>query len=267
VTSPKSRLAGVANRVLGKAGLAIVRRSSQHVPGHGDLLTRVRRLGVQPATAIDVGAASGQWTLACREAFPDVRSVLIEPLDEFAEPLQRLARDHAGVAVVQAVASNQAGTAVLNVHADLVGSSVFREAEGAGTDGHPRTVRAVTVDGVIAELRLPGPFLLKVDTQGAELVVLAGAQTTLSAAELVVLEVSLLPFFDGGPLLDDVVGHMRARGFVAYDVLGPTYRPLDGALAQVDIAFVPAVSRLRGDARFATPEQREAQNRRLRAGR
>jgi hypothetical protein len=38
---------------------------------------------------------------------------------------------------------------------------------------------------------------------------------------------------------------MRERGFVAYDIFGGHTRPLDGALGQIDMAFVRESGRFR----------------------
>jgi hypothetical protein len=93
--------------------------------------------------------------------------------------------------------------------------------------------------------------------------VLAGATETLRAAEYVVLEVSFFEFFRGGPLFHDVLAFMQARGFVAYDIFGFQYRPLDGALSQADVAFVRERGAFRQHHFYATREQREAQDRSL----
>jgi len=65
----------------------------------------------------------------------------------------------------------------------------------------------------------------------------------------------------GGPELFDVVCRMKDLGFVAYDLFGLHYRPLDNALCQVDIIFVPQHSALRKSRDYATPEQRQFWNR------
>jgi hypothetical protein len=56
---------------------------------------------------------------------------------------------------------------------------------------------------------------------------------------------------------------MRSRGFVVYDLLESLYRPLDGALSQVNAVFVRRESVLRRHHYFATREQREEQDRQL----
>jgi len=67
----------------------------------------------------------------------------------------------------------------------------------------------------------------------------------------------------GGPELFDVICRMKDLGFVAYDLFGLHYRPLDHALCQVDIIFifVPWHSALRKSRAYATPEQRQLWNR------
>ena len=103
---------------------------------------------------------------------------------------------------------------------------------------------------------LDGPFLLKIDVQGAELAVLLGAENLLRQAEYVILEVSLFNFFDGGHVLHEVLEFMLARGLVAYDIFATLYRPLDGALSQVDMAFVKVNGSFRQNHFYAGPGQR-----------
>ena len=75
------------------------------------------------------------------------------------------------------------------MHADKYGSSLLREIEGPSVDGVPRQVPIITVDQACSDRNLKGPYLIKVDVQGAELQVLAGASRTLQQTEAVILEV------------------------------------------------------------------------------
>jgi hypothetical protein len=63
----------------------------------------------------------------------------------------------------------------------------------------------------------------------------------------VLAEVNLLDLHKNVPLLADLVGWMSERGWVAYDICGLTRRPLDHALWQADMIFVPSDSPLRAD--------------------
>ena len=218
-------------------------------------LRQLSKLGFKPATLIDVGVAYD--TAELYRAFPDAAILLIEPLIEFESSLQKICASR-NASYVLAAAGEKPGTAVLNVHADMVGSSLLSEIEGKSIDGAPRSVPDVAIDQVVAERNLQGPYLMKVDVQGAELHVLAGATRTLQETEAVILEVSLFGMVIGSPRFFDVVERMKQYGFVAYDSCGFLYRPLDDALCQVDMLFVRENGSFRASHAYATPEQREA---------
>jgi len=226
-------------------------------------LHMVRRLGWRPGTCVDVGAAYGNFTIECAKVFPEAHYLLVEPLAEYEPSLQRLAARNPRVHLARVAAAAQEGQITFHVHKDLVGSSLFREAEGSGVDGVERTVPTATLDQLCQAHQVHGPYLLKLDVQGAELSALQGARVVLQQTEYVILETSLFKFFLDGPQLHDVVAFMGAQGFVPYDVLGLKYRPLDGALAQADIAFVKESGPFRTQHVYATPEQRQEQDTRF----
>lgn len=228
------------------------------------MLRQARAAGLRPATVIDIGAARGDFAAACATVFPDARYALVEPLAEFAEVLHRLRARLPGAVLVQAAVTTRPGMAILNVHPDLFGSSLYREVESAPVNGTPREVPVTTLDRMVLDFGLMPPFLIKIDVQGAELDALEGGTTTLEGTEFAILEASLFGFFAGGPQLADVVSYLKAKGLVAYDIVGLSHRPLDGALAQVDVAFVKERGPLRERHHFATPDQRAALTRRLR---
>ncbi len=231
-----------------------------------EMLRQVKQLGVAPRTVVDVGAAYGSFTRECAAIFPDARYLLIEPLAEYQSLLSELERSMPSAQYICAAASSRSGEIAINVHPDLVGSSLLREVEtGTDVNGVPRNVRAVTVDSLIEETGAKGPFFLKVDVQGAEIDVLQGAEALLKETEYVLLEVSFFKFFEGGPEFSDIVTCMKSWGFVVYDITALQYRPLDNALSQADVAFVKDIGTFRRAHFYATPAQRAAQNQRIQA--
>jgi FkbM family methyltransferase len=219
-------------------------------------LRQLSSLGFAPRTVIDVGVAYETRELYAE--FQNSSILLIEPLTEFEPFLRRICETYKAQYVL-AAAGMAAGTAMLNVHPDRFGSSLLKKVEGAEVDGVPRQVPVVTIDEVCAEKKLVGPYLIKVDVQGAELQVLAGARRTLEESEAVILETTLFGTLVGGPQLHDVIVKMKEYGFVVYDIYGLAYRPLDQALLQADIVFVREHGRFRESHGFATPEQRREQ--------
>jgi FkbM family methyltransferase len=219
----------------------------------------MRAGGARPQTIIDVGAALGDWSREAARVFPDARFVLVEPVREFDPALDAAAAAIGRATVVRAAAGRVVGEGTLHVHPDLVGSSLFREREGEHVDGEPRNVPMTTVDTLVEQHELEPPFLLKVDVQGAEAAVLEGATTAFEDMVGVICEVSFFDFFVGGVPFDALVAGMRARDFCVYDISNLARRPLDGALGQADVAFVPVNSPLRSEHVYALPRQRAAQ--------
>jgi FkbM family methyltransferase len=248
------------NGLFSVVGLEMVRKERLSRPRLGGALVHVRGCGIAPKTIIDVGAAYGDWTATCHRVFPAPRYLLVEPLQEFADLLNARVQELGNAVYVPAAAAKASGVQRIHVHPDLVGSSLLLETEGHGVDGFEREIPATTVDEVVRSHEAPGPYLLKVDVQGAELDVLGGAAETLRSTDLIILEVSFFRFFMGGPQFYDVVAYMRETGFVVYDIFNLLYRPLDGALAQADVMFVPNGSPLRSQHIYAGPDQRRAQN-------
>ncbi|GAI90915.1 unnamed protein product, partial [marine sediment metagenome] len=69
----------------------------------------------------------------------------------------------------------------------------------------------------------------------------------------------MFQFVEDGPQLFDIVAFLKQKGFVVYDIVGHNYRPLDDALAEVDIVFVKEKGMFRSSPLFASPEQRKRQ--------
>jgi FkbM family methyltransferase len=215
-----------------------------------DVVRHVVGLGFAPATVVDVGVAYG--TDCLYELFPDAHHLLVEPMAEFRSYLERICAAH-NAEYVLAAAGAAPGTLPIYYSSDMTGASVARPEQMANCT--VRTVPVVTLDGLCAQRKLPGPYLIKVDTQGSELAVLDGAASILGETELVILEVSLFHFTPETPDCFDVFEYMKRRGFVVYDVFGGHNRPLDGARAQFDAAFVKEDGMFRHSHAWIKPEQ------------
>ena len=214
--------------------------------------------GLKINTVLDIGAAFGKWTRMCLPLFPHANFLLIEPLPEYDPWLNSLAEESPLVSRVKAVAASQSGRTAFHVHEDWVGSSLLNEKAGEFADGERLEFEGETVDSIIKMSVLQGPFLIKIDVQGGEIDVLAGSIQSLKETAYLIVECSLYQFYKDGPLLHNVLNFMLEHGFVLYDILQRSYRPLDKALAQVDLVFVPEESPLRSRQLFFTDSQREA---------
>jgi len=210
----------------------------------------LRSLGYTPRTVIDVGVADG--TIELHEAFPDAHFLLIEPLEEFWPALEWLSsRYRARVAIVAAGAKDGTATILHGRSREKMHGATLAEMEDPieRAANVAREVPVRRLDSLAKEFALKGPILLKIDVQGVELEVIKGAEEILAQVDVIIMEVVFFSFNRRQPLVDEVIKFMSARGFFPYDFFGGYNRPLDGALAQLDVAFVKRNGMFRRDQR------------------
>jgi len=209
-------------------------------------LENLKRCGFHPASVVDAGAFIGGWTERAHEIWPEAKFVMIEPQPNKQERLRGMCNDL--IALEQAVLGSTSAEAVKFHMDDLGGSSVLEQLQNKCPLAETLPMR--TLDSVLATHALPGPILLKEDVQGYELEVLRGATETLARVEVILLEVSLLPYNIGAPLFADVIAFMAERRFVAYDFSHVHRRQSDDTAFQVDVIFAREDSTLRTEKPF-----------------
>jgi len=213
----------------------------------GQFMRFLAAKGFTCATVLDVGAHKGEWSREFLRVFPRAAAVMIDPLEEVRPHLQEFCNAHAGSSFHIAGAGAAPGELEFTVWPGLGGSSFVPQRGHRVYDGHEkRIVPVLTLDGLVESGQLPIPELAKLDVQGFELEVLRGAKRLLGRTEVFFLEVSLYnPLGEQMPLFVDVIKFMHDQGYVVYDIPSFYRRRKDHALAQCDVAFVKADSRLR----------------------
>lgn len=208
--------------------------SSEWTPG------RLRALaGGAPRTVVDVGVGAG--TPALYAAFPDAYHVLVEPLAEREEVLRGVLEEVRGEYHLVALGGREEER-LLHVEPRRAGRSSFARRTALTATGDPlegRPVRVTTLDALLEERGFSPPFVLKVDTEGWELEVLAGAARFLGDTALVVAEVSVARRFEGGYRFADFVAAMDRAGFGLVDILEVVRDAASGDPRFVDAAFRP----------------------------
>jgi FkbM family methyltransferase len=195
-------------------------------------------------TVLDIGANTGQFGALLRRAGFRGRIVSVEPLGDAFAQLSRRAGSDPAWAVERAAVSDHAGAVTINVAGNSVSSSVLpmleRHAAAAPQSQYVRTeeVPATTVDELVVRHSIDPPTaLLKVDVQGYEQAVLAGAARTLARFGAVRLELSLVPLYEGQALMHELVGQLAGHGFDLW-LLEPGFtEPVTRRLLQLDGVF------------------------------
>ena len=195
-------------------------------------------------TVLDVGANVGQYSALLRSAGYRGRIISFEPLaDAYARLSHRASRDSGWTAVNSAVGS-EPGELEINVSANSFSSSILPMSEAHLTaDPHSayvstQKVPVTTVKDLVAEHGVdPTCTLLKVDTQGYEGEVLAGAGGLLGQFGALQLELSFVELYDGQKLYEELTSHVQSLGFTLWSI-DPGISAPDGRLLQCDGLFL-----------------------------
>lgn len=227
--------------VLRRVGLDIVRLNPANA--NRRRLQALSDYGV--SATLDVGAADGEFGQKLRSSGYRGRIVSFEPLREsYAALSQRIASD-AGWTAVQSAVGDRDGTVDINVSGRSTSSSVLpmlpSHLRVVPESGYVsvETVPIVRLDSDVPK-RLPGdaPLFLKIDVQGFEQSVLAGAVGILQRTAVIEVEVSTLPLYEGGALYVDILGFLAARGFRLISWEDVLTDPRSGNLLQADCILV-----------------------------
>ena len=211
-------------------------------------LVRLRDLGFAPAGILDIGAYEGNFSRGARQIFKEAHILMIDALAEKGPVLADVCRevgnaDHL-IAMLGDRQMEAASFYVVNtkLRPDLVktGSSKFKE--NANFPIEERALPQRTLGEIIADCDQTFQ-LLKLDVQGAELDVLRGLGSRLSQVEVILMEMSLVDYNEGAPLIDGALSELRGMDFVLYDLI-EEHRHL-GRLFQIDGLFVRPASHFR----------------------
>lgn len=189
----------------------------------------MNREGVLPITIVDVGAQildNRDDVFLPLERSGLCRKIAFEPIETEAEKLRKANPD----AVVLPFVIGRGGPAVFGLARFSATSSLFEPNMAFLRDFadlpdrceriDSRSVQTVRLDDIPEAAACD---FLKLDVQGGELDVLAGAESALKNIVVVHTEVEFAPLYLGQPLFADIDTFLRARDFELIDLASPGY--------------------------------------------
>lgn len=194
---------------------------------------------------MDVGANQGQFSADIRSGGYKGNIVSFEPLSKaHSELLQASDGDSKWDIYPRCALGDHDGEVEINIAGNSVSSSLLPMLD-SHLSAAPHTayigkerVSLLTLDSIAPEYvaKFKHPFL-KMDTQGFEWQVLNGAQHVLSNMHGVLLELSLIPLYEGQHLWQEMIGRLEQEGFTLWALQPGFTDPLNGRTLQVDGIF------------------------------
>ena len=175
---------------------------------------------------VDVGANVGQYVSWLRRYVRYTGAVTsFEPLDGAFAKLEAEAADDPKWATVHLALGDTSGPATINVMKSSTFSSLHAPTDAATTEYRDANSVAATqgtvvkrLDSLVEEIPALGrSFYLKIDTQGHDLSVVAGAAGVLRNVAACQLEIPNLRLYDGVPSLTQ---HLECMDDLGFELVG-----------------------------------------------
>jgi len=204
------------------------------------------RRGIKVETVIDVGASNGSWSAVAMKHLPHATYLLVEAQQIHKSSLETFCALHPQATSFMTAAGDRDGQCYFDDRSPFGGLAAHERGNGCLTP-----LPMSKVDTIVESVRASGPFLLKLDTHGFELPIIAGAEKVLQNTSLAVIEAYPFRLQSTAPIFHELCEAMYERGFQCVDFSEPMWRAKDMALWQWDLFFQRTDSGVLNDPTYA----------------
>lgn len=203
---------------------------------------RLKDLGFSPNTIVDCGACTGEWSGSIKSVFHDSYVLGVDANDWNKNGCFPNTNDCA--IEVLSDKDNEEVIFYKKVEGLCTGDSIFKEdTQHYMPHNTVEEIRVTkTLKSVCLQKNIKQIDLLKLDTQGSEILIMKGLGDMLNHVEFIELECSLVEYNIGGCLFNDVYEFLK-ENFTLYEIL-ELHRHYGNDLIQVDFIFQNKKSRI-----------------------
>lgn len=224
------------------------KRLGLHIVRSENTLERKRQRVLEALSinvVLDVGANVGNYGRDLRRNGFEAKIISFEPiLEVFGQLRQATAGDPQWTCHNLALGEEEAQTSI-NVSHNFVSSSLL-EVTGVSTAAEQATafnrrerIRVTKLDSLRSTILAPSDRVyMKVDVQGFEKQVLAGAVETIAQIDAVEIELSLVELYTNQTLMPEILSNLIALGFHLVWLERGFKDPKTGYLLQMDGIFI-----------------------------
>ncbi len=193
---------------------------------------------------IDVGANVGQYGLDSRKLGFTGRICSFEPLSMAFLILANRAKNDFNWEVYNYALGEKQEELEINVSGNSHSSSILNikdlhtNAEPSSTYIGSEKIKVNKLDSIFDSIKKDcNEIYLKIDTQGYESFVLAGAQNSLKKINTIQLEMSIQPLYQGQMLFDELYTMLKQSGYTLVSIEPGFVNQKTGEMLQVDGIF------------------------------
>jgi FkbM family methyltransferase len=225
---------------LNKLGFRIIRIKDGPRPSEGlsPFFVLLKRLGFTPKHILDIGANRGLWTREALKFFPDARYTLVEPQDYLKTHVQDLLDRGCEIHWINVGASDSSGTLPFTItNSDGSCSFAYTAEQASASNLQQMPVCVKTVNEIVTSVGGDLPDMVKIDAEGLDLKVLAGASKILGKTDIILVEAVLR---DGAykNSVEEVLKFMADAGYRLLDITDLNRSPKHGVLWLCELAFL-----------------------------
>jgi FkbM family methyltransferase len=202
--------------------------------------TVLKSNGVNIQYVLDIGAYRGDFTETIHAVWPTAIVRQIEADDRQQGYLNK----NAIIALLGNTSADAVDFYTLGDNKITTGSSIYKELTPHYTENTTVVIpkSMTTIDILAQEHNFFGNWkelgLIKIDTQGSELLILEGATNFLAEKQpkFILLECSVIPYNQGSPIFAEAVEKMNKLKYTVKDIFDLSYNN-QNQLLQTDILF------------------------------
>ena len=234
-----SILRTIVKRPLNFIGLDLVRYNPRYAMGE---YAYVASLNIK--TVIDVGAHGGEFARMIKRVLPDAAIYSFEPLKDVFQRLEQETKNGSNITAFNYALGDREETVEIHRSSYAQSSSILpmaqlhKEAFPVSADHTSEKIEVKRLDDVLKGVALKPEIAIKIDVQGYEDKVIAGAPDIIAKTKAIIVEVSFRELYEGQPLFETIFELLNGKGFRYMGNLYQLLNPLDGAPLQADALFV-----------------------------
>ena len=194
---------------------------------------------------LDIGANTGQFAEKIKEFGFQKEILSFEPMSEAYKKLLKKSKKYENWQIFNKGFGQNPGKQNLNISKNSVSSSILNQNKyGLKFEPNSKYVAKEIIDLITLNQFLKQKkfikknVFIKIDTQGYEKKILAGASKVLKNIKGIMLEASIIPIYQGEKDYLEMIKFMKKKGFYVWAIEKGFSNKNTGRVIQLDIIFI-----------------------------